>query len=137
MTEEDRGHRDIDHTADWALDIWAPELESLFEEAAIGMYGLSGVKTEDTRRISRTIELERSDRASLLVGFLSEILYWLQADRVAFDNFQLHCSDVRLEAHLTGGPLVSVDKEIKAVTWHDLRVELEETDWEARVTFDV
>jgi SHS2 domain-containing protein len=137
MTTPDRGYRELDHTADWTLEVWAPDMAELLEEAALGMYRMSGVETGRPCELSRHVELEWADRESLLVGFLSELLYLLQADRVGFEDFQLDVSDGHLDAKLRGGPVASVDKEIKAVTWHDVRVEERDSGLEARVTFDV
>jgi RNA-splicing ligase RtcB len=37
-------YRELEHTADWALQVWSPTLEGLFTEAAKGMYTLSGAR---------------------------------------------------------------------------------------------
>lgn len=137
MTTSNRGHRELDHTADWTLEVWAPDWPTLLEEAALGMYEMSGVSREAPRGISRRLELEANDREARLVGFLSELIYWLQVDRVAFAEFHWSESEPGLRVELIGGPIDFVDKEIKAVTWYDVAVESRDDGLEARVTFDV
>jgi len=39
---------EVEHTADWALRVWAPTLEELFVDAARGMYELAGAKPSPT-----------------------------------------------------------------------------------------
>ena len=36
------GFREHAHTADWELEVWAPDLPALLEQAAHGMYAISG-----------------------------------------------------------------------------------------------
>ena len=38
------GFREHAHTADWELEVWAPDLPTLLEQAARGMYAISGVQ---------------------------------------------------------------------------------------------
>ena len=83
------GFREIAHTADWELEVWAPDLPGLFEQAARGMYSLMGVRLLPTPRQSRTLELDAFDGESLLVRFLEELLYIQGLDGLAFDAFQI------------------------------------------------
>ena len=40
------GYRELEHTADWELEAWADDLPGLLEQAARGMYALSGVRLD-------------------------------------------------------------------------------------------
>ncbi len=44
------GFREKDHTADWELEVWAPDLPGLLVEAARGMYWLMGARLEHGQR---------------------------------------------------------------------------------------
>jgi SHS2 domain-containing protein len=131
------GYREIEHTADWELEVWAPELLALLETAARGMYALSGTRLQDNPRLERTIELQSHDHESLLVTFLSELLYLGEQEGLAFDSFELSLLDDHLHAHLKGAPLASQNKEIKAVTYHNLAVRQTEAGLEVNIVFDV
>jgi SHS2 domain-containing protein len=39
------GYREREHTADWELEVWAPDLPRLLEQAARGMYRLAGLRS--------------------------------------------------------------------------------------------
>ena len=65
------GFEEISHTADWALRVWADDLEGLFAEAARGMNALSGAQLAEGPKVKRTFEAEAPDAESLLVAFLS------------------------------------------------------------------
>ncbi len=137
MDGMDAGYQEIEHTADWELHVWAPDLPGLLEQAARGMYALSGVKLQDGPRLQARLELEAYDAEGLLVKFLSELLYLGGQQAQAFDTFYLDLKGLRLNAILDGAPLISVDKEIKAVTYHHLNIRKTEVGLEVNIVFDV
>jgi SHS2 domain-containing protein len=137
VTDSRQGHREIEHTADWELEVWAEELGGLLAEAARGMYELMEVAISDTDRRPMRIELEADDREQLLVAFLNELLHLLDFEELAFDGFLLTVDDSRLDARLEGGAITGRGKEIKAVTFHRLTVRDTGTGFETRIVFDV
>ena len=132
-----QGHRELEHTADWALEVWAPDLAALLEEAARGMYRLMGVVLAAGPRQRRRLELAGADRESLLVDFLAELLYLVESEGLAFDTLGLEAADGRLAASLEGAPITSHAKDIKAVTYHRLEIRDTATGLETRIVFDV
>lgn len=132
-----KGFREIEHTADWELEVWGPSLPDLFEQAARGMYQLCGAKIDFTTRCEQALSLRAEDPESLLVLFLSELLFLGETDGTAFDGFELSEESGSLNAHLTGGRLVSLEKEIKAVTYHSLQIEHTCQGFRVRIVFDV
>jgi len=115
------GFREVPHTADWELETWAPDLTGLLEQAAQGMVAISGTRLQPTERLSRSLELHALDAESLLVRFLSELLWLGQQEGLAFDTFWFSLEPGwRLHVELGGAPIASQEKEIKAVTYHNL-----------------
>ncbi len=131
------GFREIEHTADWAIEVWAPDLAGLLEQAARGMYALLRLRWQPGPRRSHTIALAAPDPETLLVDFLDELLFILETQGVAFDTFALQATSTRVHGTLHGRPIAGMEKEIKAVTYYNLRVERTATGWRAVVTFDV
>lgn len=131
------GFREIEHTADWELEVWAPDLPALLEQAARGMNALSGVQIEQGPVQQRIFVLPATDSEKLLVSFLSELLYAQERDGLVFVSFNLTLHEDRLLARVEGVPLHSLDKEIKAVTYHNLRLRQTQRGVEARIVFDV
>jgi SHS2 domain-containing protein len=129
--------REIDHTADWALEVWAPTLEALFVEAARGMYALAGA-VPGAACETRPIALTAGDAEALLVTWLQELLYFTESEGLVFDEFRLgHLSPQRLEAEVAGAPAVHLDKVIKAVTYHNLAIRESEAGLRVTLVFDV
>ncbi|MCS6908893.1 MAG: archease [Anaerolineales bacterium] len=131
------GFREIDHAADWALHVWAPTLPGLLEQAARGMLKLAGIRVADSPVRECEFEFTFIDYEQLLVKFLNEILYWIDQENLAFTEYRLSMGTDRLIAHLRGYPICSIDKAIKAVTYHNLEVRQTEQGYEAHLVFDV
>lgn len=139
MTEQKAGFREVDHTADLELEVWAGSLPALFEEAARGLNQLLEIRWEEGRQDlqAEQIAVEASDPEGLLVSFLGELLYLLEQDRLAGKDFQIKLSDSRLEAEVRCGLVRSYSREIKAVTYHRLNIRFREGLYSVNVVFDI
>lgn len=136
------GFNEIQHTADWALEVWAPDLPTLFEQAACGMYSLQNLQLLGQGRVKKQIEIAAVDAESLLVKFLNELLYLNEESGLSFDSYKIQISGneqngMHLTAVLNGQPIVSQSKEIKAVTYHGLEIIQTGHGLEAQIVFDV
>jgi SHS2 domain-containing protein len=131
------GFQEQPHTADWALYVWAPNLVGLLQQAAVGMYALMHARPRAEPRETYRFEIAALDQETLLVTFLSELLYFTQRDDVAFDQFDLVQEGERLMAEVEGAPIESIAKEIKAVTYHNLAVRETARGLETTIVFDV
>jgi SHS2 domain-containing protein len=132
------GFREHAHTADWELEVWAPDLSSLLEQAARGMYAISGVVLQPGPVQERRVSLRADDPESLLVRFLSELLWLEQDQQLAFDQLSVTADgDFNLTAELSGSTIAQIDKEIKAVTYHNLAVLSSSTGLRVNIVFDV
>ncbi|MCX8061329.1 MAG: archease [Anaerolineales bacterium] len=137
MDDSPFGYREVEHAADWALQVWAPDLTTLLEQAARGMIALAGIQLKKGSPQEREVEITFLDREQLLVKFLSEVLYFIEQENLAFTEYQLSLDQDRLLAHLRGYPICSIEKAIKAVTYHNLEVRQTERGYEAYLVFDV
>jgi SHS2 domain-containing protein len=131
------GYREIEHTADWELEVWAPDLAELLEQAAHGMYALSGIQLKDSPLQERLLEIIAEDAESLLVSFLTELIYYFEQELIGFDTFRLDLNGFQLKAQLSGAELEIIEKEIKAVTYHRLQVRSSEHGLSVNIVFDV
>lgn len=131
------GFRECEHTADWELEVWAPDLPGLLEQAARGMYKLAGIHLKESPRIAHSVELPYTDAEDLIVDFLSELLFLMEEKGIAFDGFSLRVAQKVLQAELSGGQIASLDKEVKAVTYHGLAVRSTENGLQVNIVFDV
>lgn len=131
------GFIEKEHTADWELHIWAPDLAGLLEQSARGMYHLMGVQTIAGSNQPHQIHITYQDEESLLVSFLSELLFLLETKHLVFNQFVWNFQKDDLLVEMVGMPLDSLLKEIKAVTYHNLSIQKTYGKLEANVVFDV
>lgn len=131
------GFEEIPHTADWSIRAWAEDIEQLLVESAHGMYWLAGSTVSDGPRIKKTFVAQEPDNESLLITFLSELVYYTEQENLVFDEFELSIKNGRLEVEMEGAPLRSISKAIKAVTWHNLEIHKSARGLEVEIVFDV
>lgn len=134
---ENAGFVEHEHTADWELEVWAPGFLELLEQAARGMYALSGTRLTKGPRQTLSIDLTACDRESLLVKFLTELLLLSEQECLAFDSFRFTQQGNSLSVVLEGAPILSLEKEIKAVTYHNLAIRETETGLRVNLVLDV
>ncbi len=129
---------EVEHTADWALRVWGATAPELFVNAARGMYHLVGAEREGGDTIHRPLELQGLDLEALLVDWLTELLYRLHQHDEVFDTLQIESlTGNQLQACVAGGPAGPLNRYIKAVTFHNLRIVHTEAGYEVTVVFDV
>ena len=131
------GFEEISHTADWSARIWAEDLPALFKEAARAMNSLSETVAGQGPRVQKTFQAEGSDPESLLVAFLSEVLYYQEQEGLAFDTFDLRVASQWLKVEMEGSEIAASEKAIKAVTYHNLKIEKTDQGFETTIVFDV
>ncbi len=132
----------LDHTADTGFRAWGDTLEMLFENSARAMMSIAAETAGVQARVERRLEVEGEDYESLLVNWLSEILYLFDSNAFAPREFRVEAiTPTRLEARVTGEPRDPRRHPwaliVKAVTYYDLRVEQRSGRWESKVFLDI
>jgi SHS2 domain-containing protein len=101
------------------------------------MYALMGLTLEETPCVKRTIEVSGQDAEDLLVSFLEELLYQAGMQGEGACRFDLRFEDQQLTAGLCMAPVSGQEKEIKAVTYHGLKIMETPQGLETVIVFDV
>jgi len=132
-------YEEIEHTADVAIRAYGRTLDELFANAAEGMFSLiadvSAVKPVGEIEVRLTAD----DNPTLLLRWLTELLYVHETERLLFSSFDAHVAGTSLVGHARGEPIDKKRHElklaIKAVTRHRLTVDPEKGI--AEVIFDI
>ena len=101
------------------------------------MYALSGVQVSQPWETERSLQLAAIDLESLLVAFLSELVFYGEAYRLAFPAIDIQIAGSELDARLAGGKIFAQAKEIKAVTYHNLVISQVDHQYQVTIVFDV
>lgn len=135
------GHRELDHTADVALEVWADSGEALLGEAARAVVELmTEGRDPGLADQERTIELTGIDRSDLLVQFLNEVLVAALVDGfLATGVREVRWDDQALHAVVSGRGAAQelIAAELKAVTHHEASLRQDEDGLRAVLVIDV
>ncbi|MBI5031313.1 MAG: archease [Chloroflexi bacterium] len=138
-----RRFEEIPHTADWSFRAFGKDLRELFENAAFAMFSLEGMREtfrarDASRERARKIEVNGIDYESLIVNWLTELLWLQESNRETYHRFEIDSlSQTELRAQVFGAPYETLDKIIKAVTYHNLKIEQTSEGWQVTVVVDV
>ncbi len=137
MNTHTSGYAERDHTADWELHVWATDLAQLLRQAAAGMYALAQTQLAEGARHTVEFEISFSDHETLLVNFLSELLFFGETQHLAFEQYHLDFGAASLRVQARAAPILHQAKEIKAVTYHQMKVHETVRGLEVNIVFDV
>ena len=133
-------YRELDHTADVAVEIDAATEEDVYARSALALGQLLAGGGPMTQQVERTLEPAGHDRVSQLVDLCRDVL------AAFYDERLILCAiDVRL-----GPPFAAMGwftrwdpalhregVDVKAVTYGGARFEPEGEGWRARLIFDI
>lgn len=130
----------LEHPGDIMIRAIGKDVAELFANMSKGMmaflYGEEAVQqfVGDKREV---IELKADDRESLFVDWLSELLFLSNTNYRLYGEVKvLELNDQHVKTEVSSCPAQAVD-DIKAVTYHGLKIEEKEGQWEAVVVFDI
>jgi SHS2 domain-containing protein len=129
---------EVEHTADWSLRVWAPTLPALFVDAARGLYALAGARAAPGEGERQAFDCQAEDYEMLLVSWLQEWLYRTEMHNQVFESFQIdRLTPTQLSGSAVSRAAEHLDKLIKAVTYHNLKIETTPAGFEATIVMDV
>lgn len=141
-------YEELSHTAEIGLRLEADTAVNLFTCAALAMFHLiqpalfnetdtSAMETKPSAW--RQIALSASDQESLLVDWLSELLYLYETTGLVLSRYNIRTWEPTfIEATVAGvKPERPPAMSVKAVTSHQLEVAQTADNWQARIFFDI
>jgi SHS2 domain-containing protein len=132
----------LEHTADLGIIVRGSDIQNLFETAAMALMHILVKGHSNKAPVRARLSVSADDTDDLMVRWLSEILYLLEGEEIVVTRVKIpkiHPS--HLEALIEKVPFDSerheIQREIKAVTYHQINVSKIEGRWQARIIFDV
>ncbi len=135
-------YRLLDHTADLAVEVTAPNPETLYADTGLVLFNLISESKHFKQKKELHLDVKGQDREDLMVNWLRELLYlWTGKEMLVVAVQVINLSETRLSARVMVD-LFSPDRhvilnEIKAVTYHRISVEKGRKGWAAVVVFDI
>ncbi len=127
--------------ADIAVEVWANTIEDLFKDSALAVSEVMVDTKTVEPRIEREVILNSDSIEMLLFDFLSEVVYFKDAERLLFSKFEVEIADSNLRGKFWGE---EIDREkhvlridVKAVTLYRFNVRNESGIWRAEFVLDI
>ena len=132
----------FEHTADLGLRIRAATREELFVEAARALFSVIVANPGEVQTVDlQTIEIQGAELDYLLFDWLNELLYLFETQHLLLVKFTVEFNNEGLSATCSGEPVDSarhvLEHEVKAITYHGLKVETGSDGWLAEVIVDI
>lgn len=146
MPSQQKQYEYLEHTADIKFLAYGKTLEEVFENAALAMFNVMIDTGKVSGETAKEIFLKSPDLESLLVDWLSELLYLFEVDEIVFRKFQVQEikegeSEYFITARASGEKFYPeshpFETEIKAVTYNQLKIEKTADGWMAQVVVDI
>ncbi len=135
-------YEQTDHTADIGLMIFGNSLPDLFVNAG---YALCDTLT-DISKVSPTTKqtflLQRETTEELLVEWMGNLLYTFETEDLLFSRFNIisinkNSLSAEAEGEFFNSAVHTIKNEVKAVTYHKLKIEEKSGLWQAEVVLDI
>ncbi len=136
------GFQILEHPADVGIEATGSSLREAFENAALGLLSLITEPATIDPLEERRIKVTASDYQGLLVKWLSEILYLFDAEEFLVGEVTINLiAPTGLEATVLGEKLNQEKHElkldVKAITYHQLKIEENKSGCKVRVFVDI
>ncbi|OQX88359.1 MAG: hypothetical protein B6D55_00255 [Candidatus Omnitrophica bacterium 4484_70.2] len=134
----------IEHTADIGVRVYAEDLKELFKNSAQALISLLVNEKKEGRK-EKAIKLEAESLEELLVNWLNELISLFFAEKFLFCSCDLEIKENKplktLEAKIKGidfDPYSNkINMEIKAATYHNLKIKKKQDKLEVDIIFDI
>jgi SHS2 domain-containing protein len=132
----------IDHTADIGITAYGADMKQVFANAARGLFSIITNLDNVASTKKLDIQVTAPDREALLLQWLNELIYLFETRKMLFSRFEITViADTELKAKAFGEKINlkkhELKTQVKAATYHMLKIEQNEDGWKAQVIFDV
>jgi SHS2 domain-containing protein len=129
----------LPHTADLKIRIRSDSLENLFIESLKALNEFLGAE-KGGKKIEKEIELSSKDLVLLYIDFLSEVLSLTYTEKMIFEIKEIKIiknEEIKLKAKLIGEEYKSLKEDIKAITYHQAKIEKENDKYIGEFIIDI
>jgi len=132
----------FNHTADLGVEIYGRDRYQLFSNAGLTLFDLIGGTGAIEEKTALPVTVEGTGYEDLMVNWLGELLYLHQVKGYLLSAFIIReLDECLLKATVRGEHFDArrheLLREIKAVTYHQLKIEQGQAGWTARIVFDI
>lgn len=131
------------HTADIGVRVYGKDSKELFENAAFAMFDIiADLDGLESSSVEEEFDLKAPNQEELLVAWLDELLYNFYTKSIIFFKFKVEgLTQNSIKAKAFGRPVGQnrnrLKAEIKAATYHDLKIKKTDQGYAVEIIFDI
>ncbi|MCM8818529.1 MAG: archease [Candidatus Omnitrophica bacterium] len=130
----------INHTADIGIEVYGETIKEIFLNSAKGLYEMMGIENNGSENFLE-INLQGNQIEELLVKFLNELIYLVETKKLGGEPENIIIekkeNEYLLKALLRVKNIKKRYKEIKAATYHNLKIEKAKKGFKTTIIFDL
>ena len=119
----------LEHTADICIEAYGKDINEIFENSAYALFDQIVDVGTVRKKGTETITLRARSQESLLVDYLSELIFISSTMRLLFCNFSVRVNGLELSSTVMGEKIDRrrhvLKDDVKAVTYHMLELNIE------------
>ena len=119
----------LEHTADICIEAYGKDINEIFENSAYALFDQIVDVGTVRKKGAETITLRARSQESLLVDYLSELIFISSTMRLLFCNFSVRVNGPELSSTVMGEKIDRrrhvLKDDVKAVTYHMLELNIE------------
>ncbi len=132
----------FDHTADAGIRVYAPTLPGLLQPAGEGLYAVIGHLVAGGESTRVAFDLPGTEAPVLLRDYLNELLILFERDLRRVQSLDVSRFDDQgltavAEAALIDNDRSELQREVKAITYHELDIRTIPGGYEATIIVDI
>ena len=142
MRTVEKGFKILEHTADVGIIAYGSDTREVFANAAVGLFSLMAELGNIREDIQQELVLSADDEEGLLVEWLNELIYIFDVEHIIFSRFEIdELTGNQIKARCFGQRIISgqheLKREVKAATYHMLKISKSNAGYKAQVIFDI
>jgi len=131
----------VSHTADIAVEVFGSDIEELLVNAAHALNAIVFTEAIIQTEVERTVHLESVDDDTLLIDWLNELIYIIDAEQTVFGEFCVLTHRPGSAEIVCRGETIEPERhrqrrDVKAATYYGAHIERHAQVYTARVVFD-
>jgi len=139
---KNKKYETFDHTADFGIKVVGKDRKALFLNAKDALYDILTNDITIKNESEETLEIDSMDQEMLLHDFLAELLYLFWVEKKIFTDMEIiSMSDKKLKIKartiIFNEQKTEINREIKAITYHQFEVGEENNKMFAKFVFDI
>jgi SHS2 domain-containing protein len=130
-------------TADVAFESFGKDLGELFANSALAMFEVMTSIKKVKRTIEKKVSEKGNDLQSLMFNWLNSLLLFVDSENMAFSKFDVKVDgkNFKLDARCWGEEINlkrhEMKTNVKAATYHQMKIEKSGNLWKAVVILDI